>query len=73
MKNARIMSYSESLDLLANIRMGVTEGFLNGDTDRIDKIISDVQPVNILKVFRDEAYDDMDVKRADIIRKALAD
>ena len=70
--NARIMGYAESLDLLSNIRMGVISGLIEGGTDRIDQLINDVQPVNILKTFGDDAYDDMDEKRAGIIRDALA-
>lgn len=72
LKYARLMKYSESLDLLSNVRMGILSGLLDGEISKIDRLVLDVQPVNILRTMGDEAYENMDEKRADIIREALS-
>lgn len=71
LQNARIMSYREAMKLLSNLRLGISCGIIDKNADDIDKLIFDIQPVNIIKEKGEEALDDIDVKRADIIRKAL--
>ena len=71
LQNARIMSYREAMKLLSNLRLGISCGIIDKNADDIDKLIFDIQPVNIIKEKGEEALDDIDVKRADIIRKVL--
>lgn len=71
LQNARIMSYREAMKLLSNLRLGISCGIIDKNADDIDKLIFDIQPVNIIKEKGEEALDDIDVKRADIIRKTL--
>ncbi|MDR2899659.1 MAG: ATP--guanido phosphotransferase, partial [Clostridiales bacterium] len=72
LSNARKMSLSESMDLLSNIRLGLTAGLIK--KDRLDKpvynIMMDIKPGNIQKLLGCTMDDiQIDIERAKILRE----
>ena len=71
LQNARLLTYSEALSLISNVRLGIAADLIEMDISMIDSLILKVQPVSILKDHKDDAYNRMDEIRADIVRKEL--
>ena len=74
MKNARTMDSAEFADLYSMLRMGVAEGIVSGiTTDKLSDIYACVQPAGLMEKFGDNMTPQQrDKKRADILRKELA-
>lgn len=69
LQNARIIDYTEALNLLSNVRFGVSCNLIDKDIKEIDKLIFDIQPVNLInKVDELERINEV---RADKIRDVL--
>ena len=73
LQNARIMSSKETMNLISDVRMGVGMGIVeNIDINTLDKIITDIQPANINKKYKEELnIVQRDIKRAEILRVKL--
>lgn len=71
LQNARVVSYKEALELLSNIRLGIEAKIISIDISTIDKLISEVQPSSVANKFNDEDFDQINIRRASIIREAL--
>lgn len=70
--NARIMSGKEALNLISDIRMGITLGILDLPMDVVDEIMSLIQTATIQKyVGREMEINERDMVRADVIRDKL--
>lgn len=73
LKSARMMSCSEAMELLSNVRFGVISGIIdNVDIEKIDKLINEIQPAT-MQVAKGEnmSAKDRDIERARIIRERL--
>ncbi len=73
LKNARMMSCDEAMDLLSNVRLGVNTGVITGTTvENIDDLIERIQPATMM-VEKGEKISpaDRDILRAGIIRDNL--
>ncbi len=73
LKNARMISSNESLELLSHLKLGVSLGLVDLSAGVIDELILDVRPAHLQKLTGIEASRrERDVKRADFIRNKLA-
>ena len=72
LKEARVLSSAEFLNLVSDVRLGAVAGLLAVDTNVLDQLFIKVQPYNIM-LFGGEALEVMqrDVKRADLVRETL--
>ena len=71
--NARKISYEESINLLANIKLGVDMGIIDNLTDmQVQKLFLYTKPANLQK-YLGEKFEriDRDVKRAEVIKKII--
>ncbi len=73
LKTARLINHNEAMNLLSNIRLGVSHKIIDSlSTDSIDKLICDIQPASILGRFgEDLSVQQRDIKRADFLREKL--
>ena len=71
--NAVMLSYSEFLGHIANVKLGVMLGMLNlGDVEELDKLIISVRPANISEQYgRRLSALDRDLFRAEMVEKRL--
>lgn len=74
LKNARIISSEETIDLLSGLRMGVNLGMLSGiSRGLVNEIFVRTQPAHLQKqAGRELPPEGRDILRADIIREKLA-
>jgi protein arginine kinase len=73
LKNVRIISSAETLDLLSSLRLGIDLGFI-GDVDHktVNNLLVPIQPAHLQKIEgRLLSHEERDVKRADLIRKTI--
>ena len=73
LKNARLMSCNEGMKLISNVRFGIMTGLIDEvSLEKIDKIISDIQPATMM-VSKGEklSVKERDIRRAEIIRQSL--
>ena len=71
--NAKKISYDESINLLANIKLGVDLGILDNLTDmQVQKLYLYTKPANLQK-YLGEKYEriDRDIKRAEVIKQII--
>ena len=71
--NARKISYDESINLLANIKLGVDLGILDNITDlQVQKLYLYIKPANLQK-YLGEKFEriDRDIKRAEVIKQII--
>ena len=74
LKTARLMSCSEAMELLSNVRFGIITGVISEfSIDEIDKLIEDIQPATMM-VNKGEklSVSKRDADRAELIRERLA-
>ncbi len=73
LKSARLMSCSEAMKHLSNVRMGLTVGLIGGATlDTINKLFVAVQPAMLMRdAGKQLGEQERDAVRAGMIRKAL--
>ena len=71
--NARKISYDESINLLANIKLGVDLGILDSITDmQVQKLYLYTKPANLQKYLGEKCERiDIDIKRAEVIKKII--
>lgn len=70
---ARLISHQEAMKLLSNVRMGITEGIIDGATLKdIDDLMTDIQPASLmLSKGRKLTPQERDEMRAEIIKAKL--
>lgn len=75
LKNVRIITLDEGMKLLSDIRMGCSMGLIdNTNYNNIDKLMIDIQSAIIQKnSFKRLSQQEINIKRATILRKELAD
>ena len=75
LKSARIITSSETIKLLSDIRLGSDLGLLEGiETDLINEILLVTQPAHLQKINSKKiAPFERDIKRADLVRKKLGE
>ena len=73
LKNARILSSSECLNLLSNVRLGKELGIIDGiDPILLNEIMINIQPANLVKREGKELSPELrDIKRAEYVREKL--
>lgn len=73
LKTARLINHNEAMNLLSNLRLGVSQKLLESlSVDSIDKLICDIQPANIMERYGAELEPiQRDIKRADYLRERL--
>ena len=73
LQNARLMDHTEAMRLLSLVRLGAASKRLTTlSTDSIDRLITEVQPANILTKFGEELTDsERDIHRAELIRERM--
>ena len=71
--NARKISYDESINLLANIKLGVDLGILDNLTDmQVQKLYLYTKPANLQKYLGEKIERmDRDIKRAEVIKQII--
>ena len=71
--NARKISYDESINLLANIKLGVDLGILDNLTDmQVQKLYLYIKPANLQKYLGEKCERiDIDIKRAEVIKQII--
>ena len=71
--NARKISYDESINLLANIKLGVDLGILDNLTDmQVQKLYLYTKPANLQKYLGEKIERmDIDIKRAEVIKQII--
>lgn len=71
LKEARVLSSSEFLKLVSDVRWGVLQGELSADLDKLDRLFSKVQPYNLMISLQGDNVAQRDEKRAEIVRNTL--
>ncbi len=73
LKTARIINHVDAMNMLSNIRLGVSQNVLQTlSLESIDELMCDIQPANILSKFSDTlSVKERDIKRADYLREKL--
>ena len=72
LKNAVILSSSETLNLISDMRMGINLGIIKDITlGTLNEIFYAVLPANIIKKYNLESSAERDLKRAEIIKEKL--
>ena len=71
LKSAKLISHTEAMELISNVRLGVSGKLLDTlSIDSIDKLIVEIQPANIMIKHGEEmSVRERDIKRADILRE----
>ena len=73
LKSARLMTCDEAMELLSNVRFGITAEVLNSvSIDTVDELINDIQPATMM-VEKGEKISprDRDILRANILKEKL--
>ena len=70
LKNARILSSSEMMTKLSEVKLGISMGIIKSDVSPI-KLIIEGQPYMIMRKFGNIDTEERDIERAKIIREAL--
>lgn len=71
-KNSRLLSLKESIDILSYLRIGILIGLLNINKEDVDKLFIMTQPANIQKKLSGELNElSIDKRRAEIFRNIL--
>lgn len=73
LKTARLVNHAEAMRLLSDLRLGVSQKLFDTlSTDSIDKLITEVQPANILQKYGEKLSPrERDIKRAELLRERL--
>ncbi|KNF07984.1 putative ATP:guanido phosphotransferase [Gottschalkia purinilytica] len=73
LQSARIITAKESMDLLSDVRMGIDLGIIeNINMEIVNKLIMDIQPASVQKIFKEELNSNVrDIRRGEIIRERL--
>ncbi len=73
LKTAKLISHTEAMELISNVRLGVSGKLLDTLTlDSIDKLTVEIQPANIMIKHGEEmSVRERDIKRADILRDSF--
>lgn len=73
LKTARIINHAEAMNLLSNVRLGVSQKVIETlSLESIDELMCDIQPANILSHFSETlTVKERDIKRADYLREKL--
>ena len=73
LKNVRIISSAETLDLLSSLRLGIDLGLIEDvDNKTVNNLLVPIQPAHLQKIEgRLLSHEERDVKRADLIRKTI--
>ena len=68
---ARSISTEEAMQLLSDIRMGVSVGLMDADSDRLNSLIWEIQPANLTKASGKDKLtpEERDIRRADLLRE----
>lgn len=70
---ARLISHAEAMKLLSNVRMGITEGIIDGvTTDTVDELMLAIQPASLMRSQeRKLTPQERDKARAELIKSTL--
>lgn len=73
LRNARILSSSECLNLISNVRLGAEVGILDGiDTKLLNELMINIQPATlVMREGREMDSELRDIKRAEYVRERL--
>lgn len=70
LKNARLLSVKESMELLSDIRVGVNLGLIDFDIEKINELTISTQAANVQRLAGDEDSEQKrNIKRAEIFRE----
>ncbi len=71
--NARIMSSNEAMNLLSDVRWGITLGIIKDiDLETLSRALYQSLPANITKTYNSATATERDLKRCDVFRSMLA-
>lgn len=73
LKNCRIIGYTEAYENLDDLRYGIESGLIDFSLAKIDKIIDEIGNYTIFNNTDAKKLEEIDVKRASLIRKELED
>jgi len=70
---ARSVSTDEAMQLLSDLRMGVSMGLFEADIEKLNSLLWEIQPANLTKASGKERLtpEERDVRRAELLRKAF--
>ena len=73
LENARMLGSDEFMELISYVRFGASAGLLNIPVERINALITDMQPATIAVSNEDaDTVAKRDARRAELVRQALA-
>lgn len=70
---ARLITHAEAMNLLSNVRMGITEGIIEDVTlEKVDMLMTAIQPASLMKAEgRKLTPQERDKARAELIKRSL--
>lgn len=71
LKEARLLSSSEFLKLVSDVRWGILQGELSGELEKLDRLFSKAQPYNLMISSPEDTAEQRDTKRAELVRNTL--
>lgn len=71
LKNARLLGFKESMDLLSNLRVGIYLDLLNIEKTTLDSLTMNTQNANIVREMDNINIDEINKKRAELFRETL--
>ncbi|MDI3518881.1 MAG: protein arginine kinase [Caldanaerobacter sp.] len=72
LSHAKVMSTKEYMTLMSDVRLGIVLGILSVDLDKLDRLITQIQPANLQKIYGMQLNPyERDVKRAEYVSTQL--
>lgn len=71
LREARLLSSSEFLKLISDVRWGILQGEIPADLHRVDRLFSKAQPYNIMVSSQENSASLRDQRRAELVRNTL--
>lgn len=73
LKTAYIMSHKEAVNLLSNVRFGISTGLIdNINIETINDLLVEIQPATLMTILGEQiTVKDRDISRAEYIRNKL--
>ena len=71
LKEARLLSSSEFLKLISDVRWGILQGEISADLNKLDQLFSKAQPYNLMISSQENSPAERDERRAELVRNTL--
>lgn len=71
LSNCRIIGYTEAYEYIDDIRLGIESGIIDYDSNRLDNLVNCIGNYTIFNNSDAKRLEEIDIKRANLIRKEL--